>query len=65
MQQQILHFLTNIKVNLAKESTPPPKLIIGDLVQGVMPATNADNLSAAGRRPVTSIEELVVFMTRS
>lgn len=35
-----------------------------DLMQGVTPATNADNLAAAGKQPASATEELTAFMTR-
>lgn len=40
-------------------------MIINDPVQGVILATDADNLSVVGRRPVIAIEEPVIFMSRS
>lgn len=39
--------------------------MIDDLVKGVTPATNDDNLSSVGRRPVSATEEPVVLIPRS
>lgn len=48
----------------SKSLRPVAELVINDPVQGVTPSINVDNLSAVGRRPINTSEELMVFMTK-
>lgn len=64
-QTQTLKFLVNFQVNQAKEPTTVIEPLIDDPVQGVTPPKVVANLSVAGRRPASTVEELVDFMTGS
>lgn len=48
----------------AKKPTLAVELIVDDILQGVTPTSNAENLSNTSRRSVSVIEERIVFMTR-
>lgn len=65
MQQQILQFVINSKMKHAKEPTFAAKPAVDDLLQGVTPAIDANNLSGVDTQPTSMTEESTAFMTRS
>lgn len=64
-RQKILQILTSMEANQAKKPTSIVELMIDNPVQGVMPATNVDNLVVAIRGPVNATEEPMVYMTQA
>lgn len=58
-------FCSSYKISkqISQEGHTAAEPLTNDPVQGVMRATNTDNIFAAGRRPVSAAREPMVFMT--